>query len=103
MRTRTKQELITFGTKGAVSMLARCGGGDPVRRTHMKARILILAGTLLLAPAALADDHHFQAITSGALTFDIELGAAVNKADHVLPDSPGQASPFTGNHQCTPA
>jgi hypothetical protein len=69
----------------------------------MKARILILAGTLLLAPAALADDHHFQAITSGALTFDIELGAAVNKADHVLPDSPGQASPFTGNHQCTPA
>jgi hypothetical protein len=55
----------------------------------------MLAGTLLLAPAALADDHHFQAITSGALTFDIELGAAVNKAGHVLPDSPGQASPFT--------
>jgi hypothetical protein len=65
---------------------------------------LVVAGSLLAFPGVVqADDHHFQAITSGALTFDLGLGQAVNKADHAIPDSPGQASPFTGNHQCTPA
>jgi hypothetical protein len=68
--------------------------------------IAAAAATAMLAVlpgVGIADDHHFQAIQAGALTFDVELGAAVNKADQVLPDSPGQASPFTGNHQCTPA
>lgn len=65
---------------------------------------LVVAGSLLAFPSvAQADDHHFQAITSGGLTFDAALGQAVNKAGHAIPDAPGQGSPFTGNHQCTPA
>ena len=69
----------------------------------MKAYLSILAGALLLASSATADDHLFQAISVGALTFDEQTETAFNKNGHAIPDAPGQGSPFTGNHQCTPA
>ena len=27
----------------------------------------------------------------------------MNRHGHVIPDAPGQGSPFSGNHLCTPA
>ena len=65
---------------------------------------IVAAATLLaFSSVGLADDHHFQATVAGGLTFDAELEAAVNKAGHVIPDAPGQGSPFSGLHLCTPA
>jgi len=66
--------------------------------------LVLVAGFSLAAASAYADDHLFQATQSGGLILlDPDLGIVVNKQDHVIPDSPGQGSPFSGNDQCTPA
>jgi hypothetical protein len=71
----------------------------------MKRFLLLVAGVSLLGLSGMvyADDHHFQATVSGGLIFDPVLGVAVNKSGKVIPEAPGQGSPFTGHDQCTPA
>ena len=69
----------------------------------MKLALVLFVGASLAIGSAYADDHHFQAIQSGGLFFDAATGTITNKSGHVMPDAPGQGSPFTGNHQCTPA
>ena len=69
----------------------------------MKFALVLFVGASLAIGSAYADDHHFQAIQSGGLFFDVTTFSVVNKAGHAVPDSPGQASPFTGAHLCTPA
>lgn len=65
---------------------------------------LVLAVTASFAiGSAIADDHQFQAIQSGGLFIDPVTHVITNKTGHVMPDAPGQGSPFSGNHQCTPA
>jgi hypothetical protein len=83
-------------------------GGLTKWSSEMKLITAIAAAAALVASTGigLADDHHFQAIQSAGftLTFDAEGNAIIqNPNGHIMPDSPGQASPFTGNHQCTPA
>ena len=65
--------------------------------------MLVVLGSALTMGSVYADDHHVQAVTSGGLTFNEELGVALNRQGHIIPDSPGQGSPFSGNHLCTPA
>ncbi len=69
----------------------------------MKLALVLAVGVSLLVGSVQADDHHFQAIQAGGLLFDPDSGLITNKTGHVMPDAPGQGSPFTGNHQCTPA
>ncbi len=70
----------------------------------MKLALLLIVGAALSVGPALADDHLFQATQSGGLTFDANTDTISNKAGHVIPDkAPGQGSPFSGEHQCTPA
>lgn len=65
---------------------------------------LVLAVTASFAiGSAIADDHQFQAIQSGGPFIDPVTHVITNKTGHVMPDAPGQGSPFSGNHQCTPA
>jgi hypothetical protein len=70
----------------------------------MKVHVLILAGAMLLTPAAaFADDHLVQATLSGGLV-DNGDDTISNKAGHQIPDNgAGQGSPFIGEHQCTPS
>jgi hypothetical protein len=63
----------------------------------MKAYLSILAGALLLASGATADDHLFQAQQHGLA--DNSHSQAIANSE----DAPGQGSPFTGEHQCTPS
>jgi hypothetical protein len=65
--------------------------------------ILVVVGAALSVGPVSADDHHFQATQAGGLTFNEELGVAMNKQGHAIPDAPGQGSPFTGEHRCSPA
>lgn len=69
----------------------------------MKLALALVVGASLLVGPVQADDHHFQAVQAGGLLFDPDLRLITNKTGHVMPDSPGQGSPFTGGHQCTPA
>jgi hypothetical protein len=69
----------------------------------MKLALAFVVGAALTIGSAYADDHHFQAIQSGGLFIDPVTHVITNKAGHVMPDAPGQGSPFSGNHQCTPA
>jgi hypothetical protein len=66
-------------------------------------RILIIAGTTLLAFAGIAraDDHLFNALQHG-LTPDSQP-FQTNKAGHSGDLAPGQGSPFTGEETKTPA
>jgi hypothetical protein len=71
----------------------------------MKLIAAAFVGAFLIATAGigLADDHLFDATQAGGLIFDEDLDAVFNKNGQVIPESPGQGSPFTGEHQCTPA
>lgn len=69
----------------------------------MKLALVLFVGVSLAIGPAQADDHHFQAIQAGGLLFDAATFTITNKTGHAVPDSPGQGSPFTGNHLCTPA
>jgi hypothetical protein len=67
------------------------------KENPMKAFLSILAGALLLTSAATADDHLFQAQQHGLA--DNAHSQAIAHSE----EAPGQGSPFTGEHQCSPA
>jgi hypothetical protein len=69
----------------------------------MKLALVLAIAIPLGAGPGYADDHQFQAIQSGGLFIDPVTHVITNKTGHVMPDAPGQGSPFSGNHQCTPA
>jgi hypothetical protein len=71
----------------------------------MKLTAILAAAALLtmFSGSGLADDHFFQAADAGGLLFDEDLDTTTTRNGHVLPESPGQGSPFSGEHQCTPA
>ena len=63
----------------------------------MKDYLSILDAALLLSSVAIADYHLFQAQQHG-LADNTHSQALANSED-----APGQGSPFTGEHQCTPS
>jgi hypothetical protein len=75
----------------------------------MITRALSLAGTalILLAGAAAADDHLFQAEEYGGLgsgpAAAHNQASTINPAGHSGDLAPGQGSPFTGDDTSTPA
>ena len=67
----------------------------------MKIPMSIMAAASLVAfgGMAKADDHLFNALLPGHGLFQNDHSQAVEHSE----EAPGQGSPFTGEHQCTPA